>query len=192
MPTLARSRSHVELFKVVEASYAMIDRARRDNLNHTLLQGLPARHDDPDADRTFVVEPLKVLQIAIKERVLVVPFDFQSDGAVVGSSHMIDFMRDRGPLDIVDSLPDNDISLDPLPLREGASEPLRRIGFPASTLDQLHICDPKIQQGVAQLSKRFGKILGKDRQRVILGLDVETCPFEIGQAQGEAVAELLL
>ena len=90
--TLACSRSHVELLKAVEASHTVIDRTRRDDLHHAILQRLSARHDDPDADRTFAVESLKILQITIKERGFVVPFNFQGDGAIVGSSHMVDFM----------------------------------------------------------------------------------------------------
>lgn len=89
---LACSRSHVELFEVVEASHAVVNCARRDDLNYSTLQGRSARHDDPEADRTFAVEPLKIFKIAIKKRIFVVPFDFESNGAVVGPSHMVDFM----------------------------------------------------------------------------------------------------
>ena len=89
---LARGRCHVESLKVVEAPHAMIDRTRRDDLNHVFLQGLSARYYDSDADCAFAVQPLEILQIAIKEWVLVVPLDFQGYGAVIGSSHMVDLV----------------------------------------------------------------------------------------------------
>ena len=126
------------------------------------------------------MESLKILQIAIKERILVIPFDFQSDGAVVGSSHMVDFMRDSGPLYIVDGFPDDDVSLDPAPICQGPSEPLRRAGLASPTLYQLHIGDPHIQQSIAQFAKRLGKIVDENGQGMVLGLNVEPYPFEIG------------
>ena len=189
---LTHSRRQIELSEVFKATYAMIDRARRNYPGHTILQGLSAGHDDPDADRAFAVESLEVLQIAIEERILVVPFDFQSDGTSVGSTHMVDFMRDRSPLHIVDGLPDDDIAFDPFPFRQGSSKPLRRFGLPASALDQLHIGDLETQKYATQLSKRLSEIAGENGRCVVQGPDVKSRPFEFGQAQGKAVAEWLL
>ena len=189
---LAIRRSQVELLKVAKASHTVIDRACLNDLNHAILQGLSACHDDPDADRAFAMEPLKILKVAIEERILVVPLDFQGNGALVGSTHMVDFMRDRGPLNIVDSLPDNDIAFDPLLFRQGSSEPLRRFSFSSPTPYQLRIGDLEIQQYTTQLSKRLSEIAGENGRCVVHRPNIEPCPFEIGEAQGDAVAEWLL
>lgn len=186
---LERRRRQIELPEVIETGHTMIFCACRDNLDHLLLQGMSARHDDPDADRAFAMESLKILEVAIEERILVVPLNFQSDGTVLGSTHVVDFMRDRGPLHIVDGLPDDDIAFDPLPFRQGSSKPLRRFGLPASAPDQLYIGDLEIQQDSTLLSKRLSEIAGENGRCVVQGLDVEPCPFEIGKAQGDAVAE---
>ena len=70
-------------------------------------------------------------------------------------------------------------------------QPLRRLGLPASAPDQLHVTDSEVQQDAAQFLERFREVGGQDGQRVVHGLNVETDPFEIGQAQGEAAAEWL-
>ena len=148
-PTLSRGRSHVELRKVVETSHAMIDRTLPYDLHHAFLQRGSARYNNTDADRTFTMKSLKVLQIAIKKRIFFVPLDLQCNGASIGSSYMVDLMRDRSSLNIVDGLSDDDIALDPIAIGEGPAKPLRRAGFATPAPDQLHICDPNAQQDTA-------------------------------------------
>jgi hypothetical protein len=38
------------------------------------------------------MQPLKILQVAIEKRILVVPFDLKSDSSGAESSNVIDFM----------------------------------------------------------------------------------------------------
>ena len=102
---LSGSGAQPETLKIIKASHTVVGRTSRHYPNQIVLQGLTAGHDDTHADRAFTVEPLEILQVAIKERVFVIPFDFQGDGAFIGSPHMVDFMRDRGPLYVIDGLP---------------------------------------------------------------------------------------
>ena len=91
----------------------MIGRTRLDDLIQALLQGFPSRHDNSNADSTFAMESLKVLKVAIKEWIFVIPLDFKGNGPILGSPHMIDFMRSCGTFIPVDNFPYNDITLRP-------------------------------------------------------------------------------
>ena len=61
--------------------------------------------------------------------------DFQGDGSVVGSSHMIYFVRRCRTLRAVNDFPDYDIALQPASIRKGTSKALRGISLAATTPD---------------------------------------------------------
>ena len=46
------------------------------------MQRAAARHDHADGDGPLGMQPLEVLQVAVEERVLVVPLDFERDDGV--------------------------------------------------------------------------------------------------------------
>ena len=74
--SLAGCRSDAELHQVLIAGHAIADCAFVNDPHHPILQRLPARDNYSDADSAFRGQPLKILQIPVKERILVVPLDF--------------------------------------------------------------------------------------------------------------------
>jgi hypothetical protein len=84
------------------------------------------------------VQPLKVLQVAVEEWILVVPLDFERDDAAIGEgTDMIDLMGDRLPLDAVDALFDREIDLVPAQLGQGAPETLSALCLASTRADDL-------------------------------------------------------
>src|SRR5581483_10673838 len=67
----------------------------------------------PDADRPFGMQPFEVLQIAVEERVLVIPLDLQSDDALRELAHVVDLVRSRFAWLAVDRLLDDEVRLLP-------------------------------------------------------------------------------
>ena len=59
---------------------------------YLVLQAAPPGNDHTHADPTLYMQPLEVLKVPIKERVLVVPLDFKRDRSSIKRSHMINFM----------------------------------------------------------------------------------------------------
>src|SRR5712672_610230 len=64
-----------------------------------LLERRPARDDHADGNPSFSVESLKILQITIEERILVVPFDFEGNsislfGRPIHNANVVHFVRD--------------------------------------------------------------------------------------------------
>jgi len=58
-----------------------------------VLQGLATRHDHPDADSAFSMQPFEVLQVAVEKWVFVVPLDFKGDDAGWKRLNVINFVR---------------------------------------------------------------------------------------------------
>lgn len=136
------------------------------------------------------MESLEILKITIKKRIFVVPLDFQGNGSVIGSSHMIYFVRDCRALRTINEFPDYDIALEPATIRQGTPKSLRRVSLAAAAPDQLDIRDSDFHKGIAQFAQWLGEVLCEHRQRVVLGLYIETRVFQIGQIQGAAPVEL--
>ena len=63
------------------------------------------------------MESLEVLKVTIKKRIFVVPLDFQGNGSVIGSSHMIYLVRGCRALRTVNDFSDYDIVLEPATIR---------------------------------------------------------------------------
>jgi hypothetical protein len=70
------------------------------------------------------VQAFEVLEIAVEERVLVVPLDLERDDAVLVSPDVVDLVRDRLALDVVDGLADREDGLGPAELSERAAQAL--------------------------------------------------------------------
>ena len=72
-----------------------------------LLQRRSARADDADADGAFGMQALEILQIAVEERILVVPLGVATDGSHTGDClDMIDLVRGRLARHVIDGLCD--------------------------------------------------------------------------------------
>ena len=63
------------------------------------------------------MQPFKVLQIAIKKRVLVIPFDLKRNHAGLELPAVINFVRDRFPFFAVDNLLNYKFCLGPSDVR---------------------------------------------------------------------------
>src|SRR5262249_44536228 len=69
---------------------------------HFILQANPARHDYSNRDSSFHMETLEIFKIAVKERVFVVPFDFESNSTarsarLLKCPNVVHFVGDRLP-----------------------------------------------------------------------------------------------
>src|ERR1700674_3189996 len=79
LTTLSSGWQHPMGCEIIErARIGFIDPPPHEGL-HRVLKRASAGDDDSGGNRTLDMEPLEILQIAIKKRVLVVPFDFQGD-----------------------------------------------------------------------------------------------------------------
>jgi len=58
--------------------YFLIFDPATDQIAHFILQHFTASDDDADGNRTFGMKAFEILKIAIKKRVLVIPFDLKS------------------------------------------------------------------------------------------------------------------
>lgn len=92
------------------------------------------------------MESLKVLQIPVKEWILVVPLNFKSYRSQVHSAHVVDLMRSGRPFLIIDDLADHDVAFAPPLLGQCSPETLGRLRFPATTANQLDIRDLHIRR----------------------------------------------
>ena len=78
---------------------------------------------------------LKIFQIAIKERVFVVPFNFQRNDALIEGPNVIYLMRYRFTLNAVDCLLDLKVYFLPAVLGQGATKTLCSLGFSPAAAD---------------------------------------------------------
>ena len=88
---------------------AIPHRTGSNNLHHVFLHGTTTCHDDANADCPLAVKPLEIVEVSVKERVLVVPLDFKRNGSVLGFLHVVDFVRDGVVLYFVHSFLDDDL-----------------------------------------------------------------------------------
>lgn len=81
------------------------------------------------------MQALKVLEIAVEKRILVVSFNLKCDHAPISPSDVVDFMTGRVTLYTVDNRLDCKVMFDPTPIRKRMPQPLGLTGFTASTAD---------------------------------------------------------
>ena len=85
---------------------------------HGVLQARAARDDDPQRNCTICVQPFEILQVAVEERILVVPLDFQRDGSALKCPNVIDLMGLGFAFDPVDDPLNDELLLPPATLLE--------------------------------------------------------------------------
>ncbi len=102
---------------------------------HIRLQRSSAGYNNADANGAFRMKALKIFQVAIKERIFIVPLNFQCNDALIESPNVIYLMRHRFALDAVDCLFDLKIYLLPSVLRQSAAKTLCPLGFAATPTD---------------------------------------------------------
>jgi hypothetical protein len=133
-------------------------RVSRHHVSQPVLQSRAARHDDPERDGAVGVQAFEILEIAVEERIFVVPFDLERDHAFIIFGHMIDFVGNGFAPHAVDRSHDFEFMLAPPFFDEGASKPLRRFGFaPARTDDLLYRYRHVREHGV-EVAGDVGKI----------------------------------
>src|SRR6202023_3998009 len=96
-------------------------------------------------DHSQIEQKPKVIQIAIIERVFVVPLDFQADASLKA----VDFVRRRIPLFSVYTYLGRELFLFPLTRRQKAIDPLSDDTLAAAALQQLATLELESSQGVA-------------------------------------------
>lgn len=83
------------------------------------------------------METLKVLKIAIKEWIFIVPLYFERERAAVGRVKMVDLMANRLFLNVIDDLFYFDVPFTPFQFMEAAPQTLRQLGLTATTPNDL-------------------------------------------------------
>ena len=92
---LTRRLRYSQFREPVEAIYAIFIDPPSDKAGQAILERRAARDHYPSP---FCVEPLKILQIPVEERVLIIPFDFESKSVplaigAVENPNVIDLVR---------------------------------------------------------------------------------------------------
>ena len=185
--------SHVEnSLDIFEISYVMIQCAICDDLAQIFLQTCTACDDDTDADHSFSVKPLKILQITIEKRVFVVPLDFQRQRTGICHPKVIDFMRDRSCLLIVYGLADRDPTFVPALSGQCAPQAPSRPCFATAAFDQIDRFNLDGDQRLTKPRQQIEKIPFKDGQGMVADVYVEARSFEILESHvtGVVVMEL--
>ena len=121
-----------------------------------------ARDDATDTDRALGVEPLEVFEIAIEERILVVPFDLEREGTFLAWPDVIDLMADRLLGYAVDCLSQLEVVLRPAERGKPATQALRHLGFAAATTDDLGHRQRYVQQRAFEFVDEVGKVMLDD------------------------------
>jgi hypothetical protein len=79
------------------------------------VERLAPRDDHADGNGPVGVQPFEIFEIAIVERILVVPFDFERDARAIGEcANMVDFVRLAFSGNIIDALFDDERRLQPI------------------------------------------------------------------------------
>jgi len=103
------------------------------------------------------MQPLEVLQIAIEERVFIVPFDFASQHARLGAPHMVNLVRGRLARLSVHDLNYLEVVFLPSHVRKATAKPLSKLRLPPAASDYLG----NRQAQVVQRYREFRQCLRK-------------------------------
>lgn len=123
-PPLSGRRNDAENGEIVEGPDLVIGCKAEDGSPKRFLKRCASGHNDSYRNRSLGMQPFEVLQVSIKKRVFVVPFDFENQGAVLIRLDVIDFMAGRLSLDLVHNFPDDEVLLHPSSFSEGPPHPL--------------------------------------------------------------------
>lgn len=112
-PHLPARRDYSELLKISERSEVPCNGEVLDFTLDTFLKGIATRYDDTDTDCAIAMEPVDVFQVSVEERILVVPFNLQSNRSPREILDMVNFAGLREGRWIVDFLLNSETPLCP-------------------------------------------------------------------------------
>ena len=154
-----------------------VDPARFDEGAHLLgqrvLKARAAGDDDADRDRRERVQALEALQVAVEERVLVVPLDLERERAAGRAADMVDLVADGGAGLAVDDGLGLEVVLAPSRRAQRPAQALGERGLPAARADELGPGEAERQERRGQLGRLVGEVDAEDRARVVRGHHVE-------------------
>ncbi len=110
-----------------------------------------------------------IFQIAVKEWVFVILFNFQCDRSCRKSRNMIDLMGNRLPLNPVDCPLDHELMLAPAVIVQGSPESLGAFGLAPARTDDLLYRYGRCRQDSLKLKGNLTEVHAQDR----LGMGVE-------------------
>ncbi len=129
---LSAGRIESNPFDIGQRIYFLVIGKALNKAFHAVLQCGATSNYDAQRDGTIRVQSLEVLQIAIKKRVLVVPFDFKGYRPAVEWTYVIDLVRLGLALNPVNDPLNAEIVLKPAANSESVPEPLCAFGFASS------------------------------------------------------------
>ncbi|MNV54670.1 hypothetical protein D3C71_1468760 [compost metagenome] len=138
------------------------------------MQASPARDHDAHGYGAVCMQTFEVLQISIKERVLVVPLDLEGDA--FATLQLSDVVNDVGlafATSPVDDPLDDELRLGPLERGQGVAEPLRPLGLPASAGDDFFDRDRRVQESFLELLGRAREVRFQNGASMRVKLDLK-------------------
>ncbi len=147
-----------------------------DKASKRSLKTSASRHDDAQRNRAISMQALEVLQIAVEERVLVVPFDLERNRSCVERFHLVDLVRLRFFLDSINDPLNDEIMLAPVVSGQSVAKALRPLCLAASRSDNFLTRNGRRQQNTFKLLGYFVKIDAKYSLGVRSKFDFEA-PF---------------
>jgi len=97
------------------------------------------------------MEPPEIFQIAVEERILVIPLNFQNNRAVRGFSYMVDLVGCGRPFHTIHGLLDDDALRSPTIGSQRSTKSLGGAGFSSPTTHDFSVGYPDCPQGLAKL-----------------------------------------
>lgn len=120
------------------------------------------------------VQPLKVFEISIEKRVLVIPLDFHSDDAIFERFDVVDLMGLAFALYAIDGFLDDKVDFVPSLSSERASKALRSLRLPTTGSYNLLDGDGHSSEDIFKLSRRIREIATQDSLRVGVEFHLKT------------------